>query len=163
MEPIEVDDPKFDRGPPRLSRNAHHQLRPHDSAPRSPQPHRARGYRGHAFSPVPVVYASPGRVPSPIGVINPHGPDGKKTPFTPGDRKLVAAIGNQIGAANRGMPPAVEAPTWARQRCAASWSWRMTCSSKLLPVAAWVGDEGRMSRRRLPGRQSRWLATFITC
>src|SRR5260370_36537985 len=57
-----------------------------------------RQYRGQAFLSVPVVYASPGRVPTPIGVINLTDRTGEDA-FTAGDRKLVAAIANQIGAA----------------------------------------------------------------
>src|SRR5213078_5133652 len=57
-----------------------------------------RQYRGQSFLSVPVVYASPGRVPTPIGVINLTDRTGEDA-FTAGDRKLVAAIANQIGAA----------------------------------------------------------------
>lgn len=57
-----------------------------------------RNYRGRAFLSVPVTYAAPGGPPRAIGVINltdRHGEDA----FTAGDRKLVAAIATQIGAA----------------------------------------------------------------
>src|SRR5882672_2743508 len=57
-----------------------------------------RGYRGRAFISVPVVYAAPGGTPKPIGVINLTDRLGADA-FTAGDRKLVAAIANQIGAA----------------------------------------------------------------
>src|SRR3989449_11754816 len=68
------------------------------SGQRAPKPRISieRGYRGHAFQSVPVVYASPGRVPTPIGVINLTDRTGEDA-FTAGDRKLVAAIANQIG------------------------------------------------------------------
>ena len=57
-----------------------------------------RQYRGQAFLSVPVVYAAPGGPPRPIGVINLTDRLGEDA-FTAGDRKLVAAIANQIGAA----------------------------------------------------------------
>jgi len=58
----------------------------------------ARAYKGRAFISVPVVYAAPGGTPKPIGVINLTDRLGIDA-FTAGDRKLVAAIANQIGAA----------------------------------------------------------------
>jgi sigma-B regulation protein RsbU (phosphoserine phosphatase) len=58
----------------------------------------ARQYKGRAFISVPVVYAAPGGTPKPIGVINLTDRLGADA-FTAGDRKLVAAIANQIGAA----------------------------------------------------------------
>src|SRR5207244_2833304 len=47
---------------------------------------------------VPVLYATPGERAKPIGVINLTDRRGADA-FTAGDRKLVAAIANQIGAA----------------------------------------------------------------
>ena len=57
-----------------------------------------RDYRGRAFLCVPVMYAAPGGPPRAIGVINLTDRVGEDA-FTAGDRKLVAAIANQIGAA----------------------------------------------------------------
>src|SRR3989449_7861930 len=57
-----------------------------------------RNYRGRAFLCVPVLYAAPGGPPRSIGVINLTDRRGEDA-FTAGDRKLVAAIANQIGAA----------------------------------------------------------------
>ena len=97
IDPIEVDDPTS------IAARVFREMRtisydPND--PRAPKPPNPieRGYRGHAFLSVPVVYASPGRVPTPIGVINLTDRTGEDA-FTAGDRKLVAAIANQIGAA----------------------------------------------------------------
>src|SRR5256886_17594410 len=53
---------------------------------------------GQAFLSVPVLYATPGERAKPIGVINLTDRIGTDA-FTAGDRKLVAAIANQIGAA----------------------------------------------------------------
>jgi sigma-B regulation protein RsbU (phosphoserine phosphatase) len=47
---------------------------------------------------VPVVYAAPGQAARPIGVLNLTDRVGEDA-FTTGDRKLVTAIANQIGAA----------------------------------------------------------------
>jgi len=97
IDPVEVDDPTS------IAARVFREMRtisydPND--PRAPKPPNPieRGYRGHAFLSVPVVYASPGRVPTPIGVINLTDRKGEDA-FTAGDRKLVAAIANQIGAA----------------------------------------------------------------
>jgi len=97
IEPIEVDDPRS------VAARVFREMRiisydPHDQRAQKPPNPIERGYRGHAFLSVPVVYASPGRVPTPIGVINLTDRTGEDA-FTAGDRKLVAAIANQIGAA----------------------------------------------------------------
>jgi sigma-B regulation protein RsbU (phosphoserine phosphatase) len=57
-----------------------------------------RGYRGHAFLSVPICYGAPGAPLRCVGVINLTDRIGGDR-FTLGDRKLVAAIANQIGAA----------------------------------------------------------------
>jgi len=97
IDPIEVDDPTS------IAARVFREMRTISYDPsdqRAPKPRNPieRGYRGHAFLSVPVVYASPGRVPTPIGVINLTDRTGEDA-FTAGDRKLVAAIANQIGAA----------------------------------------------------------------
>jgi sigma-B regulation protein RsbU (phosphoserine phosphatase) len=65
---------------------------------RPPECPEDRRYRGKAFLSVPVMYGSPGGAPRAIGVINLTDRQGEDA-FTAGDRKLVAAIANQIGAA----------------------------------------------------------------
>ncbi|MGH7568725.1 MAG: PP2C family protein-serine/threonine phosphatase, partial [Gemmatimonadales bacterium] len=96
-EPIELDDPcsvaarvfrdmkviSYDPGVPGATN------------PGCPE---GRRYRGQAFLSVPVMYAAPGRQPKAIGVINLTDRLGADA-FSAGDRKLVAAIANQIGAA----------------------------------------------------------------
>jgi sigma-B regulation protein RsbU (phosphoserine phosphatase) len=97
LEPIEVDDRQS------IAARVFREMRiisydPNDQrAPKPPNPVE-RQYRGLAFLSVPVVYASPGRVPAPVGVINLTDRTGEDA-FTAGDRKLVAAVANQIGAA----------------------------------------------------------------
>ncbi|MGH7526171.1 MAG: PP2C family protein-serine/threonine phosphatase [Gemmatimonadales bacterium] len=57
-----------------------------------------RGYRGHAFLSVPICYGSPAAPLRCVGVINLTDRIGGDR-FTLSDRKLVAAVANQIGAA----------------------------------------------------------------
>ena len=71
---------------------------PTDPKAVSPGCPEGRNYRGQAFLSVPVLYAAPGARGKPIGVINLTDRNGQDA-FTAGDRKLVAAIANQIGAA----------------------------------------------------------------
>ena len=97
IEAIEVDDPQS------VAARVFREMRiisydPTDKRVQRPSHPIDRQYRGEAFLSVPVVYASPGRVPTPIGVINLTDRTGEDA-FTAGDRKLVAAIANQIGAA----------------------------------------------------------------
>ena len=57
-----------------------------------------RGYRGQAYLSVPICYGAQGAPLRCVGVINLTDRIGGDR-FTPGDRKLVAAVANQIGAA----------------------------------------------------------------
>lgn len=69
-----------------------------DAVPRARECPETRPYRGRAFLSVPIVYGGTEGTPRPIGVINLTdrvGPDA----FSAGDRKLIAAIATQIGAA----------------------------------------------------------------
>jgi sigma-B regulation protein RsbU (phosphoserine phosphatase) len=98
VEPIEVDDPCS------IAARVFREMKiisydPSESA--TPDPgcgEERRAYKGRAFISVPVVYAAPGGAPRAIGVINLTDRLGTDA-FTAGDRKLVAAIANQIGAA----------------------------------------------------------------
>src|SRR5439155_230826 len=97
VEPVEVDDPSS------VAARVFHEMRiisydPTDSQAASPGCSEGRNYRGQAFLSVPVLYAAPGARGKPIGVINLTDRLGQDA-FTAGDRKLVAAIANQIGAA----------------------------------------------------------------
>ena len=97
IEPVEVDDPcsvtaRVFRERRILSYD------PTTPGGEDPSCGEGRGYRGRSFLSVPIMYASPGQPPRPIGVINLTDRVGEDA-FTAGDRKLVAAIANQIGAA----------------------------------------------------------------
>ena len=104
-EPIEVDDTSSIAA--RVFREGRiHSYNPPPLPPPAPAPQGkpaeggsgARAYRGLAYLSVPVLYATPGGPSRPIGVINFTDRIGGDA-FTTGDRKLVAAIANQIGAA----------------------------------------------------------------
>lgn len=97
VEPIEVDDPCS------VAARVFREMRivsydPTDPKAVNPGCPEGRNYRGKAFLSVPVLYAAPGQRGKPIGVINLTDRGGGDA-FTAGDRKLVAAIANQIGAA----------------------------------------------------------------
>jgi phosphoserine phosphatase RsbU/P len=97
VEPIEVDDMCS------VAARVFREMRivsydPTDPKAVNPGCPEGRNYRGKAFLSVPVLYAAPGARGKPIGVINLTDRVGEDA-FTAGDRKLVAAIANQIGAA----------------------------------------------------------------
>jgi sigma-B regulation protein RsbU (phosphoserine phosphatase) len=97
VDPIEIDDPCS------IAARVFREMRivsydPSDAAVPHPGCPEGRAYKGQAFLSVPVVYAAPGGPARPIGVINLTDRLGEDA-FTAGDRKLVAAIANQIGAA----------------------------------------------------------------
>ena len=97
LEPVEVDDPCS------VAARVFREMKifsydPSDRVVPDPGCAEERGYKGRAFISVPVLYAAPGGTPKPIGVINLTDRLGTDA-FTAGDRKLVAAIANQIGAA----------------------------------------------------------------
>ena len=148
MEPIEVDDPKS------IAARVFREMRiisydPHDQrgGAQKPQNPIERGYRGHAFLSVPVVYASPGRVPTPIGVINLTDRTGEDA-FTAGDRKLVAAIANQIGAAIENAR-LVERDL-GQQRVRRELELAHDLQLKLLPSPAVVASKGDVAARCRP-------------
>src|SRR2546428_2556268 len=88
---------------------------PTDPAAPNPGCPEGRNYRGQAFLSVPVLYAAPGARGKPIGVINLTDRVGEDA-FTAGDRKLVAAIANQIGAAIENARLAAKDPGQQRVR-----------------------------------------------
>src|SRR3989442_6002005 len=146
MEPIEVDDPKS------IAARVFREMRiisydPHDQRAQKPPNPIERGYRGLAFLSVPVVYASPGRVPTPIGVINLTDRTGEDA-FTAGDRKLVAAIANQIGAAIENAR-LVERDL-SQQRVRRELELAHDLQLKLLPSPAVIGSKADVAARSLP-------------
>jgi len=98
FDPVEIDDPVS------VAASVFRDGRTMSYDPNDPAASRTRTsgemrrYRGRAFLSVPVVYAAPGQAARPIGVLNLTDRVGEDA-FSAGDRKLVTAIANQIGAA----------------------------------------------------------------
>ena len=95
--PLELDDPVS------VAARAFRERRtisydPTDPAAENPGSPEGRAYRGRAFLSVPVLYGAPGGPSRPIGVINLTDRLGEDA-FSAGDRKLIVAIANQVGAA----------------------------------------------------------------
>ncbi len=146
MPPIEVDDPRS------IAARVFREMRiisydPTDPRAQKPPNPIERAYRGLAFLSVPVVYASPGRVPTPIGVINLTDRTGEDA-FTAGDRKLVAAIANQIGAAIENAR-LVERDL-GQQRVRRELELAHDLQLKLLPSPAVVASKGDVAARCRP-------------
>lgn len=146
IDPIEVDDPKS------IAARVFREMRiisydPTDPRAQKPPNPVERQYRGLAFLSVPVVYASPGRVPTPIGVINLTDRTGEDA-FTAGDRKLVAAIANQIGAAVENAR-LVERDL-SSQRVRRELELAHDLQLKLLPSPAVVAAKGDVAARCRP-------------
>ena len=97
VDPIEVDDP-VSVAARVFSEGRAISYDPTDLTATSPGSPEGRRYKGKAFLSVPVLYGAAGGPSRPIGVINLTDRSGEDA-FTAGDRKLVGAIANQIGAA----------------------------------------------------------------
>jgi len=95
-EPIMIDDPASIAA--RVFREG--RMLEYDPSSSGPPPGSPpeRGYKGHSFLSLPIIYQPPGGAPRPIGVINLTDRLGADA-FTAGHKKLLAAIANQIGAA----------------------------------------------------------------
>src|SRR5256886_8982266 len=103
LEPIEVDDLCS------VAARVFREMRivsydPTDPKAVNPGCPEGRNYRGDAFLSVPVLYAAPGARGKPIGVINLTDRVGEDA-FTAGERQLVAASAEQIGAAREKRRP----------------------------------------------------------
>ena len=146
IEPIEVDDPRS------IAARVFREMRiisydPNEPRAQKPPNPIERAYRGLAFLSVPVVYASPGRVPTPIGVINLTDRTGEDA-FTAGDRKLVAAIANQIGAAIENARLVEQ--DLSQQRVRRELELAHDLQLKLLPSPAVVASKGDVAARCRP-------------
>jgi len=136
VDPIEVDDPSS------VSARVFREMRiigydptdPHAQNPGSPA---GRTYKGKAFLSVPVLYAAPGGAVKPIGVINLTDRLGEDA-FTAGDRKLVAAIANQIGAAIENAN--LVAGDQSQQRLHREMELARDLQVRLLPLPRVVGE-----------------------
>jgi sigma-B regulation protein RsbU (phosphoserine phosphatase) len=95
-----------------------------------------RGYRGEAFISVPVVYRSLDGAPRPIGVMNLTDRVGSDA-FSGGERRLMAAVANQIGAAIE--HARLVERDFARQRMERELELAHDLHLKLLPNPALLG------------------------
>jgi len=109
---------------------------------------------------VPVVYASPGRVPSPIGVINLTDRTGE-TRSPPATASSSPAIANQIRCGDRRNARLVEREP-GQQRVRRELELAHDLQLKLLPSPAVVATKGRCAARCRPAEVG-LVATFITC
>jgi len=106
-----------------------------------------RNYLGDAYLSVPVIYAAPGGPPRPIGVINLTDRLGEDA-FTSGDRKLVAAIANQIGAAIENAR--LRERDVGQQRLRHELELAHDLQLKLLPATTVLGDKADVAARCRP-------------
>ena len=95
--PVPVDDARSIAARVFRERQAMH-YDPGDPASAGPESGRSHDYKGAAYLVVPIMYPAPDGPPRPIGVINLTDRLGVDV-FSEGDRRLVATIASQIGAA----------------------------------------------------------------
>lgn len=95
FDPIPVDDPCSIAARVFRERRIidYDPLGPEEPPPCEP----GRTYRGAAFVCVPIVYPQPGDEPRPVGVLNVTDRSGTDA-FPESDKRLLAAIANQVGA-----------------------------------------------------------------
>ena len=106
-----------------------------------------RGYRGSAFLSVPICYAAPGCATRCVGVINLTDRIGGDR-FTLGDRKLVSAIANQIGAAIENARLVVR--DRQQQRLRRELELAHDLQLKLLPLPGVLHGDAEVAARCLP-------------
>ena len=144
VDPIELDDPVS------VTARAYREMRIQSNTPTSAGPvpgSDSRSYRGRAFLSVPVMYGAPGDQARPIGVINltdRTGPDS----FSAGDRKLVAAIANQVGAAIENAR--LVARDLGQQRVRRELELAHDLQLKLLPSPTVLGAKADLAARCRP-------------
>ncbi|HEX5386066.1 MAG TPA: SpoIIE family protein phosphatase [Gemmatimonadales bacterium] len=120
----------------------------HDPTPAElEQPSDGRGYRGHAYLSVPISYAAPGGSVRCVGVINLTDRVGGDR-FTVGDRKLVSAVANQIGAAVENAR--LVARDLARQRLHHELELAHDLQLKLLPHPSVLQGDAHVAARCVP-------------
>ncbi len=110
-------------------------------------PQGARGYLGEGFLSVPINYAAPGSAVRCIGVINLTDRLGGDA-FTSGNRKLVAAVANQIGAAIENARLVVQ--DLRQQRLQRELELAHDLQLKLLPSPHVLQGDAQVAARCLP-------------
>ncbi len=111
---------------------------PRDPTGAAPDAEAGRSYRGSAFLSVPILYPQPDGPPRPIGVINLTDRTGTDA-FSGGERRLVAAIASQIGAAIENAR--LVARDVARQRVQHELELAHDLQMKLLPAPGHLGPD----------------------
>ena len=106
-----------------------------------------RGYRGQAFLSVPICYGAPGSPLRCVGVINLTDRLGGDR-FTLGDRKLVTAVANQIGAAVENSRLVARDRT--QQRLRHELELAHDLQLKLLPAPSVLQGDAEVAARCLP-------------
>jgi sigma-B regulation protein RsbU (phosphoserine phosphatase) len=106
-----------------------------------------RGYKGRAYLSVPISYAAPGGTTRCLGVINLTDRAGGDR-FTAGDRKLVTAVANQIGAAVENARLVLR--DLRQQRLRRELELAHDLQLKLLPHPGVLQDEARLAARCVP-------------
>jgi sigma-B regulation protein RsbU (phosphoserine phosphatase) len=106
-----------------------------------------RGYQGRAFLSVPIVYAAPGASARCIGVINLTDRLGGDH-FAPRDRRLVAAIASQVGAAAENARLVLR--DLGQQRIRHELELAHDLQLKLLPPASVLHGDATVAARCVP-------------
>jgi len=104
-------------------------------------------YNSRAYLSVPISYAAPGGTTRCLGVINLTERIGEDR-FTPGDRKLVTAVANQIGAAVENAR--LVQRDLRQQRLRRELELAHDLQLKLLPHPGVLQDEARLAARCVP-------------
>lgn len=145
VDPIELDDATS------VTARAYREMRIQSNDPVTLPPATpggtGRNYRGRSFLSVPVMYGAPGDQARPIGVINLTDRTGPDT-FSAGDRKLVAAIANQVGAAIENAR--LVARDLGQQRVRRELELAHDLQLKLLPSPAVLGAKADLAARCRP-------------
>jgi len=115
--------------------------------PAEPEDEGERGYKGRAYLSVPISYAAPGGTTRCVGVINLTDRAGGDR-FTAGDRKLVTAVANQIGAAVENARLVLR--DLRQQRLRRELELAHDLQLKLLPHPGVLQDEARLAARCVP-------------
>jgi sigma-B regulation protein RsbU (phosphoserine phosphatase) len=148
-EPVRVDDPESIAA--RVYRDRRvvvlDPVDPVSVAAAGPDRDEARGYLGEAYLCVPICYAAPGQATRCVGVINLTDRIGGDR-FSVGDRKLVAAVANQIGAAIENARLVVR--DLKQQRLRRELELAHDLQLKLLPRPSVLGGDAEVAARCLP-------------
>jgi sigma-B regulation protein RsbU (phosphoserine phosphatase) len=119
---------------------------PEDGSP-DPSSDGNRGYKGRAYLSVPISYAAPGGVTRCLGVINLTDRFGGDR-FSAGDRKLVTAVANQIGAAVENARLVMR--DLRQQRVRRELELAHDLQLKLLPHPGVLQDDAHLAARCVP-------------